>query len=152
MKLFSAIRLKSLAVAALVSAGAATQVSAFDDIHWPYINSYCSFIRVDHAFKFDDLDTWRFVAFSNFPDEYGAAPLDRLFMRIHNDLREFNLVEMSESDGVQRRTYQTAGGPLIEVEMQISGSEKGYESTDYEGVLIETASGESVDFKGDCGV
>jgi hypothetical protein len=69
-----------------------------------------------------------------------------------SDLREFNLVEERETDGVRRRIYRTAGDPVIEVEMRISGSEKGYESTNYEGVLIESASGESVDFKGDCGV
>lgn len=152
MPLFSGNRLKALTAGAAMLLGAAAQASAFDDIHWPYIDSYCSLMRADHVLDFDDLDTWRFVAFSNYPGEYGAEPLDRLFMRIRSDLREFNLVEERETDDVRRRIYRTAGDPVIEVEMRISGSEKGYESTNYEGVLIESASGESVDFKGDCGV
>ena len=147
--------LKTVFAASVLLAGAAStqaQAPSFGEIVWPNIDSYCSFMKADHVFVFDDPQTWRFVAFSNFPGESGVAPLDRLFMKIDGDIREFNLVEEREADGFSRRIYQTSGDPVIEVEMQLSPGEKGYESTSYSGVLIESASGEALEFKGDCGV
>ena len=135
-----------------LAAGARAQESVFGDFVWHHIDAYCTFMRADNVFDFDDPDTWRFVAFANYPNENGTEPLDRLFIRINADYREFNLTGVSEADGVQRRTYRTAGNPPIEVEMRISGTRKGYEATAYEGVLIERESGDAIDFKGDCGV
>jgi hypothetical protein len=147
--------LKAVLVAGLLmaaGAGPRAQDSVFGDFVWHHIDAYCTFMRADNVFKFDDPESWRFLAFANYPNENGVEPLDRLFMRIRNDLREFNLVEESETEGTRRRIYRTAGDPVIEVEMRISGSEKGYESTNCQGTLIEPTSGDTVDFRGDCGV
>lgn len=119
--------LKAVLVAGVLmaaGAGPRAQDSVFGDFVWHHIDAYCTFMRADNFFKFDDPDSWRFVASANYPNENGAEPLDRLFIRINADFREFSLVEARESDGVQRRIYRTAGNPLIEVEMQISGSKK----------------------------
>lgn len=123
----------------------------FNDIVWYQIESYCSFMRAGHEFVFDDPNSWRWVAFSNFPAE-GQEPLDRLFLKVNGNLREFNLAEARETDGVPQRIYKTSGDPEITVQMDLYPGEESYESTAYEGVLIEPVSGETIEFSGDCGV
>lgn len=155
MKRISGNGLKTaLAAGGLIVAttSAQAQETVFGDFVWHHIDAYCTFMKADNVFNFDDPESWRFVAFANYPNENVAEPLDRLFIRINADYREFDLVEEREEAGIRRQFYRTPSDPVIEVEMQIHVSEKGYKSTGYEGVLIESRSGNSIAFKGDCGV
>ena len=51
---------RALAGSALLAAApAAANQPVVTDIHWPYIDSYCTFWRKDHSFNFNDETTTR---------------------------------------------------------------------------------------------
>ena len=128
---------------------------SIDDIHWPYIDSYCTFVKEGQQFVFDDLETWRFVAFSNFPEVAESDPLERIFMRIDGGLRQLDLEKLTPGDGGnETRLYRSHDTLAYEVTIELNAGEKGYESTPYEGTItVKRADLEaSVRFSGDCGV
>ena len=149
------IRIIRRAVMAIAASAAfvpaqAQDLPSIDDIAWHYIESYCTFMRADHDFVFDDPDSWRFVFFTNFPSEAGQEIFGTGFMRIDGALREFRMVAR-EGDTV---TMQTSDAEPLVATLALKPGEKGYEATGYTGT-ITVARGSvssSVDFAGDCGV
>ena len=133
-----------------VPSALAQEAPSIDDIAWHYIESYCTFMRADHDFVFDDPDSWRFVFFTNFPSEAGQEIFGTGFMRVDGALREFRFVSR-EGDTV---TMQTSDAEPLVATLALVPGEKGYEATGYTGT-ITVARGSvssSVDFAGDCGV
>lgn len=126
-----------------------------DDIHWPYIDSYCTFLKEGQKFVFDDLETWRFVAFSNFPQVAEADPLERIFMRLDGGLRELALEKLTPGEGAtETRLYKSHDTLPYAATLVITAGEKGYESTPYSGTITVTRGDQeaSTGFSGDCGV
>lgn len=140
---------------AVMPAHAQDDALSIDDIHWPYIDSYCTFLKEGQQFVFDDPETWRFVAFTNFPDVAEADPLERIFMRINGGLRELALEKLTPGEGgAETRLYKSHDTLPYAVTFEIAAGERGYESTPYDGT-ITVRRGEqetSVGFSGDCGV
>ena len=142
--------LASAAALTPVPAALAREALSIDDITWHYIESYCTFMRADHAFVFDDPDSWRFVFFTNFTSEAEPETFGTGFMRIDGALREFRMVSV-EGDTV---TMQTSDAEPVVATLALVPGEKGYEATGYTGTITVARGGasSSVDFKGDCGV
>ena len=135
------------------SFGFAEDAPRIDEIHWPGIDSYCTFMRDGHDFVFDDPETWRFVFFTGLPE----ARLDimaRAFMRIDGRLHELALID-SETDGPsEQRRYRSYGASPYTVDVAAARGEEGHESAAYSGTISVTRDGmtSSVAFQGDCGV
>jgi hypothetical protein len=135
-----------------------TQVAAqtpprIDEVIWPWIDSYCTFMKADHTFVFDDLRSWRFVFFTAFPEK-GNDIMKRGFMRIDGQLRELALESVSKVNGSERRRYHSHDDPPYLIEVASEAGKPGYEAVGYLGritVSREDATS-SVMFKGDCGV
>ena len=151
---------RMLAAAALLAAMTGTSAAqddglSIDEILWPYIDSYCTFVNEGHQFVFDDLETWRFVVFTNYPQVAESDPLERIFMRLDGGLRELNLEKLTPGEnGAETRLYRSHDTLAYEVTMELSVGEKGYESTPYEGT-VTVKRGEkqaSTRISGDCGV
>ena len=135
------------------SAGAQDGAPRIDDIVWPGIDSYCSFMRADHAFVFDDPSTWRWVLFSNLPAA-GADPLDTPFMRIDGQLMQLAQTGARTVEGGTVRTYASHDADPYTVEVSLLKGAEGYESTGFSGSIKVSRNGASseVAYKGDCGV
>ena len=143
---------------AMLTAGAAfaqEDALSIDEIHWPQIDSYCTFLKEGQDFHFDDPQTWRFVAFTNFPRAAGADPLERVFMRINGNLLELGLETLKkDKGGAEIRLYKSHDADPYAVTFNIEAGEQGSEHTNYSGT-IRVQRGEheaSADFEGDCGV
>ncbi|SFQ48362.1 hypothetical protein SAMN05216176_104211 [Nitratireductor indicus] len=154
----NAKRLWKAMLPAMLMAGAAfaqEDALSIDEIHWPQIDSYCTFLKKGQDFHFDDPDTWRFVAFTNLPREAEADPMERVFMRINGDLLELGLETLEKSKGgTEIRLYKSHDADPYAVTFEIEEGEQGSESTNYSGT-IRVQRGEqeaSVNFEGDCGV
>ena len=125
-----------------------------DEIVWPGIDSYCSFMRADHVFVFDDPSTWRWVLFSNYPEFDGPEPLDAPFMRIDGQLKQLEQTKVEETENGTRRSYVTHDAEPYEVVLTLLPGPSGAESSAFSGSIAVSRNGAtgSVDFKGDCGV
>ncbi|MEM5470630.1 hypothetical protein WNZ14_02740 [Hoeflea sp. AS60] len=125
-----------------------------DDIVWVYIDSYCSFMRADHSFDYNDPDSWRWVLFSNLPGEDGADPLDTPFMRLDGQLKQLAQTGAQKIDGGLARTYTSHDAVPYVVEMKTLKGAQGYESTAFSGTIKVSRNGASseIAYKGDCGV
>lgn len=140
---------------ALIAGAAHAQDSGpvIDEIHWQNIDSYCSFMRADHAFDFNDPGSWRWVLFSNFPTD-SIDPLEAPFMRIDGQLKQLAQTGVQAIEGGEVRTYTSHDVDPYAVELRLLEGEKGYESSGYSGVITVSRDGLSseVAYKGDCGV
>ena len=140
------------AVTILLMAGAtASAAPSIDDIHWPYVDSYCTFQRDGQAFEFDDLETWRFVFLTNYPDET-HGPLDSAFMRINARLVELKADQ--PADPAEVVTYSAASDPALMITLRLGAGRAGYENTSYAGTLTVEKDGDAttIPVSGGCGV
>lgn len=123
------------------------------DIQWPYISSYCTFMRDGHVFDYNNPDSWVFVFFSELPGE-GLDRMNRSFMRIDGQLRELALDSIEAEGAAERRIFHTLGQAPYTVAVVTRPGDAGYEHTDYAGTITVSrgAGSSSVAIKGDCGV
>ena len=148
-------RMSIAAGLALMAGAAAAQDSGprIDEIYWHNIDSYCSFMRADHQFDYNDPGSWRWVLFTNFPTD-SADPLETPFMRIDGQLRQLAQTGVQAIDGGELRSYVSHDAEPYEIEVSLLSGEKGYESSAFSGVITVARNGASgeVAYKGDCGV
>ncbi|MCY0148865.1 hypothetical protein OEG84_14435 [Hoeflea sp. G2-23] len=143
------------ALAALMTGAAFAQEGGprIGEIVWPDIDSYCSFMRADHNFVYDDPSSWRWVLFTNFPvDE--TDTIEAPFMRIDDQLRQLAQTEVQEIDGGVVRIYRSHDVDPYRVELTMMDGEQGSESAGYSGTIKVSRSGNSseIAYQGDCGV
>ncbi len=146
-----------IATCSVLLAGSATAQDGaprIDDIVWPGIDSYCSFMRADHKFVFDDPETWRWVLFSNYPELDMPDPIETPFMRIDNQLKQLAQTDVEKIDGGVVRTYSSHDAEPYVVELKMLAGTDGYESSGFSGTITVSRNGASseVAYKGDCGV
>lgn len=146
------------ALAALVLGAAPTPAAtqsgpAIDEVVWPGIDSYCTFMVEGHGLVYDDPDTWRFLFFTGLP-ESDRDTIARAFMRIDGQLRELALVDRATAGTGEVWTFRTHDDPPYEVSVNAVPYETGTEYTSYTGTITVTREGASTsaDFQGDCGV
>ena len=77
-----------------------------DEIHWPGIGSYCTFMGDEHSFVFDDPETWRLVFFTSLSEER-LDTMARAFMRIDGRLHELALVDAETEGTSEQHRYRT---------------------------------------------
>ncbi|MEP3438535.1 MAG: hypothetical protein ABJN75_17400 [Hoeflea sp.] len=144
------------AVSMVLAGPAVAQDSAprIDDIVWQYIDSYCSFMRADHEFDYDDPDSWRWVLFSNLPGEDGADPIESPFMRIDGQLLQLEQTGVEHIDGGALRSYRSHNADPYLVDVSLLEGAEGYENLTYSGTIRVSRDGASseIAYKGDCGV
>lgn len=140
-----------LAIAAS-PAGAAGMT--LDEIAWPDIRSYCTFMRAGHVFTFDDPRTWRFVFFSNMPAMDKPDPIETPFVSIDGQLTQLTQTAMETTGSETTRRYVAKTDPEVAVEVFMRETGSGGEATGYEGRITASRDGETatVEFTGDCGV
>lgn len=143
----------TLLVAAMTTQVAAQTPPKIEEIRWPWIDSYCTFMKADHTFVFDDLKSWRFVFFSPF-SEKGNDIMQRGFMRIDGQLRELALKSVTKIDASEQRRYHSHDDPPYLIEVVSEAGKPTYEAVGYSGRITVSRQGatSSVMFKGDCGV
>ena len=146
-----------IAIFSMLTAGpAAAQDGAprIDDIVWFNIDSYCSFMRADQTFDYNDPASWRWVLFSNLPGEDGADPLDTPFMRLDGQLKQLAQTGAQAIDGGTVRTYASHDAVPYLVDMTMIEGAEGYESSAFSGTIKVSRNGASseIAYKGDCGV
>lgn len=136
------------------SAGAQDSGPRIDDIVWPGIDSYCSFMRADHEFVFDDPGTWRWVLFTNYPEADAPDPIETPFMRIDNQLKQLVQTGVERIDGGVVRIYSSHDMEPYVVKLTLLEGAEGYESSTFSGTITVSRNGVSSDvaYKGDCGV
>ena len=150
------MRQASLAACLMLMTGAATAQDGgptIDEITWHNIESYCSFMRADHAFAYEDPGSWRWVLFSNFPTD-GADPLEMPFMRIDGQLMQLRQTGVEAAKGGEVHSYTSQDADPYRVTVSLLEGEKGYESSGFSGVITVSRHGASSEtaYKGDCGV
>ncbi len=138
----------------LAVAPAAAAELTLDEIAWPNIDSYCTFMRAGHVFTFDDPRTWRFVLFSNMPSTGERDPIETPFVRIDGQLTQLAQTDMETTGFETTRRYVAATDPALTVEVFFRETGQGGESTGYSGTITASRDGgtATVDFTGDCGV
>ncbi len=138
----------------LAPAAVAQDAPAINDIRWYQLDSYCTFMRADHEFVYDDPETWTFVFFTNFPNEAGAEIFSTGFMRIDGALREFRFVSRETSGEGEAITMATSDEQPMTATINLSAGAKGEEATGYTGTIDVTRGDKtaSVAFSGSCGV
>jgi len=143
----------ALLTGAMAGAPQAQQRPSIDDVLWPWIGSYCSFTKAGHIFEFDDLNTWRFVFFTEFP-ETEADLWGRAFMRIDGQLRELVPTGVETRGATEVYRYRTHDAPPHEVTVEATPGAQGYESMPYSGIITVSRQGATAQqaFSGDCGV
>lgn len=150
--------MKAGIMAICLAAIATTPVHAaemtLDDISWPNIDAYCSFMRAGHVFTYDDPATWRFVFFSNLPTTEGRDPIETPFVSIDGQLTQLVQTGVETTGFETTRRYVAKTDPDIAVEVFFRETGSGAESTAYEGTIKAESGGRSatVEFVGDCGV
>ena len=145
-----------IAAASMLVAGSAVAQDVaprIDDIVWPGIDSYCSFMRADHVFVFDDPETWRWVLFSNLSVD-AADPIESPFMRIDGQLRQLAQTGVRPVEGGVIRTYKSHDADPYTIEVSFIAGAEGYENAAFSGSIKVSRNGASseVAYKGDCGV
>jgi hypothetical protein len=149
------VLLAGLAVAlAGLPAPAGAEPPRIDRIHWPGIDSYCTFRAADHRFVFADPATWVFVLFSGLPRAPDQDVMQPAYMRIDGVLRELELRTVSEdADGSVRR-FTTYEAVPATVTLSLTPTGGGPEHTAYQGSVTVTRGGETASLAviGDCGV
>ncbi len=125
-----------------------------DEIAWPNIDSYCTFMRAGHVFTFDDPRTWRFVFFSNMPSTGKRDPIETPFVRIDGQLTQLTQTDMETTGFETTRRYAAKTDPEVTVEVFFRETGAGAEATGYSGTITANRAGQTatVDFTGDCGV
>ncbi|HMQ57713.1 MAG TPA: hypothetical protein PKE65_04135 [Rhizobiaceae bacterium] len=127
---------------------------SIDDIHWHFVDSYCTFTREALDFVYDDPETWRFVLITNFPDGPGADPFEFAFLRIDGMLRELRKTRRTKDGEADIVVMATTDSPPLVAELRLKETGRGEEATAYSGVLkVSRADRQSsTPVKGDCGV
>lgn len=145
--------LATSAAALLTTMSAMAQPSVITDIHWPYIDSYCTFWRLGHRFDFNDPESWRFVFFTQ-KDGLHEPYAETGFAAIGHQLRQLELVSREETPAGETRHYRSLGEAPHDVFVTMKAGEEGYESTGYAGSIAVSGpyGEETVAFEGDCGV
>lgn len=126
-----------------------------DEIAWPNIESYCSFMRAGHVFTYDDPATWRWVFFSTLPGESSKRdPIETPFVSIDGQLTQLVQTAVETTGFETTRRYVAKTDPEVTVEVFFKEKDSGEESTAYTGTITAKRGGETatVDFTGDCGV
>ncbi|WP_299870362.1 hypothetical protein [uncultured Hoeflea sp.] len=154
---FGVARLTAALTVAMMTGGAAMAQDPgprIDDIVWPGIDSYCSFMRADHEFDFNDPESWRWVLFTNFPSNDVDDPIEAPFMRINGQLKQLVQTGVSDIEGGVERSYASHDAEPYTVTLTMLDGDEGYESAAYSGVITVTRGGASseIAYKGDCGV
>lgn len=146
-------RILACSLGIAVAPAAASELT-LDEIAWPNIDSYCTFMRADHVFTFDDPRTWRFVFFSNMPALGKRDPIETPFVRIDGQLTQLTQTDMETTGFETTRRYVAKTDPEVAVEVFFRETGRGGESTGYTGTITASRDGQTatVDFTGDCGV
>lgn len=148
---------KFVAAAAAIFMGsvhlAQAQQPIITDIHWPFINSYCTFQRAGQDFDYNNPDSWRFVFFDNI-DTITGSNARYAYVGLHHQVRQLEEIDTVSSGEGELRTYRTWGEPSYEVKVSMIKGEDSYESTPFTGTISVSGPGgsEEVEFHGDCGV
>ncbi len=121
------------------------------------MNSYCSFFRNGHDFRYDDKSTWKFLIEDDFNQDLNAVK-----MKLDGDIRQLRSTFQNAEGMVIVRHFKTVDAPFIEVLIEMEEGETGYEATTYTGsmAIIKSKDGvtpriypeSEVKFYGDCGV
>jgi hypothetical protein len=149
------IVLASSLIAALTGASVAQSgAPRIDDVAWAQIDAYCIFQRNGQTLTFDNPDTWRFVFFSNLPNEINTDPLESPFMRLDGQLIQLEQTSVKQLGNGQLRSYSAGSDPAYSIQISMIEGEKGSESTAYSGGIAVTRNGQTseVGYSGDCGV
>ncbi len=143
----------TLAVIAATAPAAQAQQPIITDIHWPYISSYCTFLRAGQNFDYNDFDSWRFVFFDN-TDTITGSNARYAYIGLHHQLRQLEEMDTMTSGEGELRKYRTWGEPSYEVTVSMIKGEGSYESTGFTGTISVSGPGgeEEIEFHGDCGV
>lgn len=145
---------RALAGSALLAAApAAASQPVVTDIHWPHIDSYCTFWRKDHSFNFNDPESWRFVFFTQKDSLHEPYP-ETGFIALGHQLRQLELVSATKVETGEERRYRSLGASQHDVVVTMTAGEAGTESTGYTGTIAVAGpyGSETVAFQGDCGV
>jgi hypothetical protein len=144
------------AVLTMMAAGAVAKEAGprIGEIVWPGIDSYCSFMRAEHVFDFNDPESWRWVLFTNFPSNDVDDPMEAPFMRINAQLKQLKQTGVSEIEGGMARSYASYDADPYLVTVTMLDGEESYESAGYGGTITVSRGGASseIAYKGDCGV
>ena len=141
----------ALALLAATSVQAEEDLSLITTVNWYQIDAYCTFQRADAVFKYEDMDTWDFLYFT----QHGSDGLSEVgYVPINYRLRELELIETVQGKDGETRSYRTYGPDVYEVTLTMSIAAVGYENTDYKGYLtVKGEKGEeTIEVKGGCGV
>ncbi|MDE1464942.1 hypothetical protein [Spartinivicinus poritis] len=123
--------------------------SVIGEMHWPDVNSYCTFFKEGHKFDFDNQDTWKFVFVTLL-----AGAEDVAYMQINNKREAIKLVSSNKIENTEKRIYKVDSNENIQIEIAMKAGESGVEHTNYTGVirLLKPVEGGVIKFYGDCGV
>jgi hypothetical protein len=143
-----------LAIVAGIVPAAQAQQPIVTDVHWPFISSYCTFMRAGQQFNYNDPESWRFVFFDNF-DTITGSNENYAYVGLHHQVRQLEELSREETDSGEKRLYRTYGEPsyIVEVVMNNDG-DTSPESAAFSGTITVSGSSgdEQVEFHGDCGV
>ncbi|MBO6717182.1 MAG: hypothetical protein JJ913_04405 [Rhizobiaceae bacterium] len=139
--------------AGIAPAAVQAQQPIITDIHWPYVSSYCTFMRAGQNFDYNDLESWRFVYFDN-TDTITGSNARYAYIGLHHQLRQLEEMDTMSSGEGELRKYRTWGEPSYEVTVSMLKGDGGYESTSYTGTISVSGPGgqEEIEFHGECGV
>ena len=150
--------MKKLIATLIIVAGTAStgqaQQPVITDIHWPYISSYCTFMRASQQFNYNDPESWRFVFFDN-TDTITGSNARYAYIGLHHQLRQLEEVDVISSGEGELRSYRTWGEPAYMIDVVMTKSDGGSpESTNFTGTITVSGTGgdEEIEFHGDCGV
>lgn len=132
------------------STGARAATDLITTVNWYNIEAYCSFMRADNVFVYDDPSTWNLVLFTQTAED----GLQTSYVSIDHRLLQLEHLDETESGNGEVRTYRSLDpNAVYDVVLTIKPTKVGTENTDYEGELMVTgpAGTETIGVDGGCG-